>query len=247
MQDMRRRYEVADEKIEQTTQTDFNLMLMDMHMDSDIFQMEQATATSAAPAPAPATTTTATATAMATTNIAIRPERRTKKANWNETWGSSETTLAGLANVCMDMGVGMGMGMGGVEMGNVVPQTQSQATLLQLSNKGLTTTTTTTPTTPAEIDFVHVLENPLPRSPHPPPPVHDSSTRLHSIDPCGMIHELSDVAAVGAAGVAVTALPPPAYSAATLETNSRGAFTSVATTPHRYETRRVVSRVNRNR
>lgn len=242
MQDMRRRYEVADEKIEQTTQTDFNLMLMDMHMDSDIFQMEQATATSAAPALAPATTTTTTATAMATTNIAIRPERRTKKANWNETWGSSETTLAGLANVCMDMGVGMGMGMGGVEMGNVVPQTQSQATLLQLSNKGLTTTTTTTPTTPAEIDFVHVLENPLPRSPQTPPPVHDS-TRLHSIDPCGMIHELSDVAA----GVAVTALPPPAYSAATLETNSRGAFTSVATTPHRYETRRVVSRVNRNR
>lgn len=238
MQDMRRRYEVADEKIEQTTQTDFNLMLMDMHMDSDIFQMEQATATSAVPA-------TTTATAMATTN-AIRPERRTKKANWNETWGSSETTLAGLANVCMDMGVGMGMG--GVEMGNVVPQTQSQASLLQLSNKGLTTTTTlttTTPTTPAEIDFVHVLENPLPRSPQPPPPVHDS-TRLHSIDPCGMIHELSDVAAVGAAGVAVTALPPPAYSA-TLETNSRGAFTSVATTPHRYETRRVVSRVNRNR
>lgn len=241
MQDMRRRYEVADEKIEQTTQTDFNLMLMDMHMDSDIFQMEQAATTP----PTITTTTTATATAMATTNIAIRPERRTKKANWNETWGSSETTLAGLANVCMDMG--LAMGMGGVEMGNVVPQTQSQATLLQLSNKGLTTTTTTTTsTTPAEIDFVHVLENPLPPSPHPPASVHDS-TQLHSIDPCGMIHELSDVAAVGAAGVAaVTALPPPAYSA-TLETNSRGAFTSVATTPHRYETRRVVSRVKRNR
>lgn len=250
MQDMRRRYEVADEKIEQTTQTDFNLMLMDMHMDSDIFQMDATTEQAAgATTTAVAVAATTTATTMSTTN-AIRPDKRTKKTNWNETWGSAaaETTL-GLANVCMDLGMGM-------DMGNVGPQTQSQlqassssnnnnATLLQLSNKSLiTTTTTTTTTTPAEIDFVHVLENPLPPSPHPyTQPV--DSPRLHSIDSCGMIHDLSDVAAAAAAAVPITSLPPPAY-AATLEANSRGAL-SVAT-PHRYETRRVVSIVvNRNR
>ncbi|KAH8372342.1 hypothetical protein KR093_011074, partial [Drosophila rubida] len=73
MQDMRRRYEVADAKIEQTTQTDFNQLLMDIHMDSSESTAPTAGGNNSNSSATTllqlsnAGTTTATATATATT------------------------------------------------------------------------------------------------------------------------------------------------------------------------------------
>lgn len=199
IQDMRRRYEVADEKIEQTTQTDLNLMLM----DSDEFQLDTTTS------------------AMATTNA--RLDKRTKKSNWNDsmgtTVGSTDTqgsATMGLLDVSMDMSI---------DLTDIV-----HSTALQTANNNATTTTmpqpintATTTTTPAEIDFVYVMENPLP--PSPPPSADISSDELsprmlHSIDPFEMLHEAR-----------ITT------HTTTLEACSKGAL-CVSASP-RYETRRV--------
>ncbi|KAH8299886.1 hypothetical protein KR044_007282, partial [Drosophila immigrans] len=149
MQDMRRRYEVADAKIEQTTQTDFNLMLMDMHLDgSNVF--EAATTTQTAP------------TVEATT-----------------------------------------------------------------TNK-------------PEIDFVYVMENPLP--PSPPPSADISSDEqsprlLHSMDPFEMLHEAHTTPMH-----THTHTHTPAHTQ--LEACSRGALSvAVSAAPPRYETRRVIQNV----
>ncbi|XP_034478916.1 uncharacterized protein LOC117785122 [Drosophila innubila] len=211
MQDMRRRYEVADEKIEQTTQTDLNLM----PMDSVGFQIDA--------------TTAAATTATATTNA--RLDKRMKKSNWNDTLatvGSSDVQGAvtmGLLDVSMDIDIDL------ASIVNAAPtqtaNNNNNATLLQLSNAATTTgttTTTTATTTPAEIDFVYVMENPLP--PSPPPSADISSDEqsprlLHSIDPFEMLHE---------AGTRT-------HTPSTLEACSKGALCVSA--PPRYETRRV--------
>ncbi|KAH8394662.1 hypothetical protein KR222_001332, partial [Zaprionus bogoriensis] len=166
MQDMRRRYDVADGKSEQTTQTDFNLMLMDMHMDSgsDIYQLDTAAAA----------TTTAAATALATTNA---------KPQIDYVQVHVENPLA---------------------LASALTPLPRLATLPALSTSDISSD--------------------------------EQSPRLHSIDPCGMIHELVD--AVGLP----SSLPQHAYPP--LEADSRGVISVAPSTlplppPHRYETRRV--------
>jgi len=176
----------------------------------------------------------ATTTATATTNA--RLDKRVKKSNWNDTMGTVGSTdvqsavTMGLLDVSMDMDIDL------ASIVNAAPtQTvnNNNATLLQLSNTATTTTTgttttTTTTTTPAEIDFVYVMENPLP--PSPPPSADISSDEqsprlLHSIDPFEMLHE---------AGTHTHS-----HTFSTLEACSKGALCVSA--PPRYETRRVVS------
>ncbi|KAL7737882.1 hypothetical protein ACLKA6_006257 [Drosophila palustris] len=210
MQDVRGRYEAADEKIEQTTQTDFNLMLM----DSNGFQIDPTT------------------TAMATTNA--RLDKHMKKSNWNDT--TVTPTTVGLTDTVTASTVTMGlldvsnMDMG-IDLAGIVNDNNNNATLLQLSNAATTTTSeTTATTTPAEIDFVYVIENPLP--PSPPPSADISSDEqspqlLHSLDPFEMLHETSTD----------THTHIHAHTHSTLEACSKGALCVSA--PPRYETRRV--------
>ncbi|XP_032292850.1 uncharacterized protein rgr isoform X2 [Drosophila virilis] len=163
MQDMRRRYEGAEEKIEQTTQTDFNLMIRDMHRE----QMD---------------TTPALTPAMATTNT--RLDKRTKKPNWNEAQG------AGLLDMGLDLGLDLA---NMVQAQSLPKTSNNNATLLQLGNTNPTTTTTTaTMSTPADLDLVYVMENPLPPSPPPSADISsdgNSPSRLHQLDPFEMLHE----------------------------------------------------------
>ncbi|XP_030559417.1 uncharacterized protein LOC115761691 isoform X1 [Drosophila novamexicana] len=163
MQDMRRRYEGADEKIEQTTQTDFNLMIRDMHRE----QMD---------------TTPALTTAMATTNT--RMDKRAKKPNWSEAQG------AGLLDMGLDLGLDL---VNMVQAQGLPKTSNNNATLFQLGNTNPKTTTTTTATsTPADLDFVYVMENPLPPSPPPSADISsdgNSPSRLHQLHPFEMLHE----------------------------------------------------------
>ncbi|XP_064543743.1 uncharacterized protein rgr [Drosophila montana] len=206
MQDMRRRYEGADDKIEQTTQTDLNLMIRDLQRD----QMDTtATATG---------TTPALTAAMATTNT--RPDKRTKKPNWNEAQGPG----------LMDMGLDLGLDLASMVQAQALPKTSNNnATLVQLGNTNPTTTTTTS--TPVDLDFVYVMENPLPPSPPPSADISsdgNSPSRLHSLDPFEMLHE----AVSSSVEHTATATPTLLFEAV-----SRGGGNVVA--PPRYETRRV--------
>ncbi|XP_060655179.1 uncharacterized protein LOC132790614 [Drosophila nasuta] len=236
MQDMRRRYEVADTKIEQTTQTDFNLMLMDMHMDSDVVE--------------PAATANA------------RLDKRMKKSNWTDTMGTMGSTDATVGLLDVDMGFDLAgivqttpQTPGGNNNSNNNNNNSNVTTLMQLSNAGTTTanaTTTTTTTMPAEIDFVYVMENPLP--PSPPPSADISSDEqqsprlLHSMDPFEMLHEANTVQHT----THTTTTPLHTHiqqqqqqqhtqAQSTLEAWSRGALNVAVSsaTPPRYETRRV--------
>ncbi|TDG39752.1 hypothetical protein AWZ03_013833 [Drosophila navojoa] len=188
MQELRRRYEGADAKIEQTTQTDLNLMIMDMHLEGEPTQAANATINGTALA----TTTTTTTTMLNATPTPVATTKRTKNPpNWNE-------AQASMGLLDMDMGL---------DLANVVPESalpktsNNNAALMQLNSPAtaaatiaLATTTTiaAAAATPDEMNFVYVMENPLPPSPPPSADISrcEQNARLHSIDPFEILHEV---------------------------------------------------------
>ncbi|XP_023167414.2 uncharacterized protein LOC111597103 [Drosophila hydei] len=226
MQELRRRYEGADTKIEQTTQTDLNLMIMDMHLEG-----EPTTTTAAA-----TTTTTTSTTALNTTPTPMATKRTKNPPNWNE----AQATM-GLLD--MDMGLDLvNIAQASALPAQALPKTSNNnAALLQLNNTAAAATTT-----PAEMDFVYVMENPLPPSPPPSADISrcEQNARLHSIDPFEILHEVcsSTVAHTQAHTQTHTHTHANAgthtqANASTYEAESSGAVSVVA--HPRYETRRV--------
>ncbi|XP_030381889.1 uncharacterized protein LOC115629544 [Scaptodrosophila lebanonensis] len=171
VQDMRLRYDCdySDEKIEKATQTD--LMIMDMHMDIDVFQIDD-NVNSANSGAGAATKTTQTATPTNTT----RSDKRIKKCNWN--------------GPAMDMEMDIDRELVGIVGENDNKTKPPTATPLQLNTEPGTATATM-----PEIDFVYIMENPLPPSPPPSADIlYDEQCTLQSIDPYEMLHDVCMVA-----------------------------------------------------